>query len=69
MKLSPWFQVGEQGTPHRSGDYLWEIWIDEETDVWLHASFLFGDNKIVTDDGRFIGLTYEDYWRGVLKNE
>ena len=66
MNLTPWFQVGAQGTPHRSGDYHFEIWINN-IPMHLYASFLVGDNKIVTDDGRFIGLTYEDYWRGVSK--
>ena len=66
MNLTPWFQVGTEGTPHRSGEYQFEIWVGN-TPMHLYASFLFGDNKIVTEDGRFIGLTYEDYWRGVLK--
>lgn len=66
MTLTPWFQIGKEGTPHRSGEYQFEIWVGN-TPMHLYASFLFGDNKIVTEDGRFIGLTYEDYWRGVLK--
>ena len=66
MNLSPWFQVGKEGTPRRSGTYYFEIWVGNFS-MHLYASFLFGDNKIVTDEGRFIGLCYEDSWRGVLK--
>jgi hypothetical protein len=67
MTLSPWFQVGKQGTPQRSGRYQFELWITDDKPIHLHADFLFGDNRIITDDGRLIGLTYEDYWRGVVK--
>jgi hypothetical protein len=67
MNFSPWFQVGTEGTPRRSGRYQFELWLQDGTVIHTYATFLFGDNKIVADDGRFIGLTYEDYWRGVMK--
>jgi hypothetical protein len=37
------------------------------TPLHIYATFARGNNFIVTDDARLIGLTYEDYWRGVLK--
>ncbi len=67
MKLTPWFKIGTDGPPIRSGTYQFEIWLKDDFVFHLHASFLRGSNCIVTEDGRFIGLTYEDHWRGVLK--
>ena len=67
MKLSPWFQVGTEGVPHRSGRYQFELWLRDDTVFHLHATYEHGANYIITDDARAIGLTYEDHWRGVLK--
>lgn len=66
MRLSPWFQVGKDGLPHRSGRYQFELWLRDDTAFHTHAEFA-GGKFIVTDDGRLIELTREDYWRGVLK--
>jgi hypothetical protein len=67
MKLTPWFQIGTDGPPVRSGMYEFEIWLKDDFVFHLHAVFTRGSNYIITDDGRIISLTYEDHWRGVLK--
>lgn len=67
MKLTPWFYIGVQGAPHRSGRYYFELWITEEVTIHIMATYTTGDNQVITDDGRFIGITYGDCWRGVLK--
>jgi hypothetical protein len=67
MRLTPWFQIGKSGPPVRSGVYEFEVWINSEITLQMYGVFVCGSNYIITDDGRFIGLTYEDYWRGVLK--
>jgi len=67
MTLSPWFQIGKVGPPRRSGEYEFEIWLSNDALIHIYASYLVGDNKIVTGEGRFIGLTFEDHWRGILK--
>ena len=68
MNLTPWFQIGVDGVPHRSGRYHFELCITDEVTIHIMATYCIGDNRVITDDGRFIGLAYEDYWRGVLKD-
>ena len=67
MSLSPWFQIGKDGPPVRSGVYKFELWINDKDVLHTYASYVKGSNGIVTSDGRFIGLVYEDHWVGVLK--
>ncbi len=66
MNLSPWFEIGTDGPPVRSGNYWFEIFIGDNA-IHFMGLFLEGGNRVVTEDGRFIGLCYEDYWRGMLK--
>lgn len=66
MTKTPWFNIGKDGPPHRSGMYEFELCFPNSA-ITVMAGYVAWDNKIVTQDARFIGLVFEDHWRGIFK--
>lgn len=66
MTKTPWFNIGKDGPPRRSGLYEFELSLPS-TSITLVADYVAWNSFIITDDARLIGLVFEDHWRGMLK--
>lgn len=67
--LTRWFDCGKDGRPVMAGWYQWEIFLVDDRGQYLvietMAQYVPGLDFVVMN-GRAIGITNEDQWRGLV---
>ena len=71
MELTKWFCCGTDGRPIRAGWYQWELFLVDERGIYniieTMAQYVPGIDFVVVN-GRAVGITDEDHWRGLTHN-
>lgn len=69
MELTRWFNCGKDGRPTQAGWYQWEIFISDNRGrkivIQTMAPYAPAVDFAIID-GRAVGITNEDQWRGVV---
>lgn len=69
MELTRWFDCTKDGRPVRAGWYEWELWLVDARGALIRVNTMAQYHPIldfVLLNGRAIGITGADKWRGLV---